>query len=175
LMNIIHKAVGGINEADVNLASASNAIIIGFHVRASNMAKKLAEEENVEIKVYQIIYEAIEDIELAMQGLLAPEFQEKYLGSAVVKQIFKIKKVGTIAGVTVEKGIIRNTGKVRLYRDDIMIYEGELSSLKHYADEVEEVKAGSECGIGIQGYNDIKEGDIIENFIVEEVVRKLKK
>ena len=175
IVNIIHKAVGGINEADINLAAASKAIVIGFHVRATNIAKKLAEEENVEIKLYQVIYEAIEDIELAMQGLLAPEYQEKFLGSALIKQIFKIKDIGTIAGVSVEKGVIRNTGKVRLYRNDIMIHEGKLSSLKHYADDVEEVKAGIECGIGIEGYNDIKEGDIIENFIVEEVARKLKK
>ena len=175
IVNIIHKAVGGINEVDINLAAASDAIIIGFHVRANSIAKKLAEDEKVEIKLYQVIYEAIEDIELAMQGLLAPELKEVFLGSAVVKQVFKIKNVGTIAGVAVEKGTIRNTGKVRLYRNDIMIHEGELSSLKHYADEVDEVKAGSECGIGITGYNDIKENDVIENYIVEKVIRKLSK
>jgi translation initiation factor IF-2 len=122
-----------------------------------------------------VIYEAIEDIELAMQGLLAPELKEVFLGSAVIKQVFKIKDVGTIAGVTVTKGTIKNTGKVRLYRNDIMIHEGELSSLKHYADEVDEVKAGSECGIGVKGYNDIKENDIIENYIIEEITRKLNK
>ncbi len=175
IVNIIHKAVGGINEADINLASASDAIIIGFHVRANSIAKKLAEEEKVEIKLYQVIYEAIEDIELAMQGLLAPELKEVFLGSAVIKQVFKIKDVGTIAGVAVTKGTIKNTGKVRLYRNDIMIHEGELSSLKHYADEVDEVKAGSECGIGVKGYNDIKENDIIENYIIEEITRKLNK
>ncbi len=173
VVNIIRKAVGGINEADVNMASASDAIIIGFHVRANNTAKKMAEDEGVEIKLYHIIYEAIEDIQNAMQGMLSPEMVEKYMGTAVVKQVFKIKKVGTIAGCAVEKGRITNTGFVRLYRDDIMIHEGKLSSLKHYANEVKEVKAGSECGIGIDSYNDIKEGDVIENFIVEEVARKL--
>ncbi len=173
IVNIIHKAVGGINEADVNLASASDALIIGFHVRANSVAKKSAEDEKVEIKIYQIIYEAIEDIKLSMQGLLAPEFKEKYLGTAVVKQVFKIKNVGTIAGVTVEKGVVTNSGKVRLYRNDILVHEGDLSSLKHYSEEVKQVKAGSECGIGITDYNDIKEGDVIENYIIEEIQRKL--
>ncbi|MCF7793106.1 MAG: translation initiation factor IF-2 [Candidatus Cloacimonetes bacterium] len=173
VVNIIRKAVGGINEADVNMASASDAIIIGFHVRANNTAKKMAEDEGIEIKLYHIIYEAIEDIQSAMQGMLAPEIVEKYMGTAAVKQIFKIKGVGTIAGCAVEKGKITNTGVVRLYRDDIVIHEGKLSSLKHYANEVKEVKAGSECGIGIEKYNDLKEGDVIENFVMEEVARKL--
>ncbi|NQV18442.1 MAG: translation initiation factor IF-2 [Armatimonadetes bacterium] len=172
-VNIIHKAVGGINEADVSLASASDAIIIGFHVRTNSAAKKLAEDEKVEIKIYQVIYEAIEDIQLSMEGLLAPELREKFLGSAVIKQIFKIKKVGTIAGCHIEKGTIINTAKIRLYRNDIMIHEGTLSSLKHYAEEVTEMKAGTECGIGIEGYNDIKENDVIEAYIIEEISRKL--
>jgi translation initiation factor IF-2 len=172
-VNIIRKGVGGINEVDVNLASASDAIIIGFHVRANNATRKMAEDDNIEIKIYQIIYEAIEDIQNAMQGMLAPEIVDKHLGTAVVKQAFRIKKVGTIAGCAVEKGKITNSGLVRLYRDDILIHEGKLSSLKHYSEEVKEVKAGSECGIGIQAYNDIREGDIIENYIKEEVARKL--
>ena len=172
-VHIIHKGVGGINEADVNLASASDAIIIGFHVRANNATKKMAEDENIEIKLYQIIYEAIEDIQNAMQGMLAPELVDKHLGTAVVKQVFKIKKVGTIAGCAVEKGKITNAGLVRLYRNDILVHEGKLSSLKHYSEEVKEVKAGSECGIGIEAFNDIKESDIIENYIKEEVARKL--
>ena len=172
-VNIIHKAVGGINEADVSLASASDAIIIGFHVRTNSAAKKLGEDEKVEIKTYQVIYEAIEDIQLSMEGMLAPELREKFLGSAVVKQIFKIKKVGTIAGCHIEKGSIINTAKIRLYRNEIMILEGTLSSLKHYAEEVTEMKAGTECGIGIEGYNDIKENDVIEAYIIEEISRKL--
>ncbi len=174
VVNIIRKAVGGINEADVNMASAADAIIIGFHVRAGTSAKKLAEDENVEIKLYQIIYEAIEEIENAMTGMLKPKFVEKYLGTAAVKQAFRIKKVGTIAGVTVEKGVIRNEGVVRVYRNDIIVHEGKLSSLKHYSEEVKELKAGTEGGIGIENFNDIKSGDIIENYIVEEVERKLK-
>lgn len=174
LVNIIRKAVGGVNEADVNMASASDAIIIGFHVRAGTAAKKLAEDENVEIKLYQIIYEAIEEIESAMTGMLKPKFEEKYMGTAAVKQAFRIKKVGTIAGVAVEKGVIRNEGVVRIYRNDIVIHEGTLSSLKHYSEEVAELKAGTEGGIGIENFNDIKAGDIIENYIVEEVERKLK-
>jgi len=171
MINIIRKGVGGVNDADVNLASASDAIIIGFNVRVNNSAKKLSEEEKVEIKLYQIIYEAIEDLQKAMQGLLAPEFKEKIMGSAIIKQIFKIKKVGTIAGCYVEKGVITNSGLVRLYRNDILVHEGELSSLKHYADEVKQVKAGTDCGIGIKDFNDLKEGDVIENFVMEEVAR----
>ncbi|KQC06575.1 MAG: translation initiation factor IF-2 [Candidatus Cloacimonas sp. SDB] len=171
MINIIRKGVGGINDADVNLASASDAIIIGFNVRVNNSAKKLSEEEKVEIKLYQIIYEAIEDLQKAMKGMLAPEFKEKIMGSAIIKQIFKIKKVGTIAGCYVEKGVITNSGLVRLYRNDILVHEGELSSLKHYADEVKQVKAGTDCGIGIKDFNDLKEGDIIENFVMEEVAR----
>jgi translation initiation factor IF-2 len=172
-VNIIRKAVGGINEADVNMASASDAVIIGFHVRANSAAKRLADDENIEIKIYQIIYEAIEDLQKAMSGMLAPELKEKYLGTALVKQVFRIKKVGSVAGCYVEKGMMTNSGRVRLYRNDIMIHEGELAVLKHYADEVKEVKAGSECGIRIDNYNDIKEGDILENFIIEEIARKI--
>ncbi|MEA2096259.1 MAG: translation initiation factor IF-2 [Candidatus Cloacimonadota bacterium] len=174
VVNIIRKAVGGINDADVHMASASDAIIIGFHVRAGTSAKKLAEDENVEIKLYQIIYEAIEEIESAMTGMLKPKFVEKYLGTAVVKQAFRIKGVGTIAGVAVEKGVIRNEGVVRIYRNDIIIHEGKLSSLKHYSEEVKELKAGTEGGIGMENFNDIKTADIIENYIIEEVERKLK-
>ncbi len=173
LVNVIRRGVGGINEADVSLASASDGIIIGFHVRANSAAKKLAEDENVEIKLYQIIYEAIEDLQKAMLGMLAPEQVEVYRGTALVKQVFKIKKVGVIAGCYVEKGSMTNEGMVRVYRNDIMIHEGKLASLKHYANEVKEVKAGSECGIGIEDYNDIKEGDHIENYVIQEVARKL--
>jgi translation initiation factor IF-2 len=172
-VNIIRRSVGGINEADVNLASASDAIIIGFNVRSSSSAQKLADDENVEIKIYQVIYEAIDDLKLAMEGMLKPEITEEFLGSARVKEVFRIKKVGNVAGCYVEKGVITNSGKVRLYRDDILIHEGNLASLKHYADEVKEVKAGSDCGIRIDKFNDIKEGDIIENYQIKEVSRQL--
>lgn len=173
MVNVIRRGVGGINEADVSLASASDGIIIGFHVRANNSAKKLAEDENVEIKLYQIIYEAIEDLQSAMLGMLEPEDVEVYRGTALVKQAFRIKKVGVIAGCYVEKGTMTNEGMVRVYRNDIMIHEGKLASLKHYANEVKEVKSGSECGIGIENYNDIKEGDHIENYVIQQVARKL--
>jgi translation initiation factor IF-2 len=173
MVNIIRSGVGGINEADVNLASASDALIVGFHVRTNNPAKKLAEDENVQIKIFQIIYEAIDVIKKAMSGLLDPEDKEVYLGTAEIKQVFKIKGVGQIAGVRVVKGKITNSGKVRIYRNDIMVHEGNLSSLKHYSDEVKEVKAGSEGGIGIENYNDLKEGDVIENFVIEQVERTI--
>jgi len=172
-ISIIRKSVGGIIEADVSLAHASDAIIIGFNVRANNKAKKLADETGVEIKFYQIIFEAIDDIRKAMLGLLAPEYKEKVLGQALVKQIFKIKKIGTIAGSSVEQGVMQSKSKVRLYRNDKVIYNGEMETLKHYNDNVKEVSAGSECGIMIKDYQDIKEGDIIECYIMEEVERQL--
>ena len=172
-VNIIRSSVGGINEADVNLASASDAMIIGFHVRTNNPAKKLAEDENVEIKIFQIIYEAIDMIKKAMSGMLEPEDREVYLGTAEIKQVFRIKGLGQIAGVRVMKGRITNTGQVRIYRNDIMIHEGNLSSLKHYSDEVKEVKVGSEGGIGVENYNDLKEGDLIENYVVEQIERTI--
>ncbi len=172
-VNIIHKSVGGIIEADVNLANASDAIIIGFHVRANAMAKKLAEDEGVEIKTYQIIYNAIEDVRLAMVGLLKPTFQEKFLGSAMVKQVFRIKKVGTIAGCFVKEGIMQRNSQIRVYRNDVLIHDGKMSSLKHYANEASEVKAGSDCGISIEGFTDLKENDTIESYIMEEMEKKL--
>ncbi|MCL2063755.1 MAG: translation initiation factor IF-2 [Candidatus Cloacimonetes bacterium] len=172
-ISIIRKSVGGIIEADVNLASASDAIIIGFNVRANNRAKKLADDTGVEIKYYHIIFEAIDDIKKAMIGMLSPEFKEKILGQALVKQIFKMKKIGTIAGCSVEKGFILAKSSVRLYRDDKVIFAGELGNLKHYQDDVKEVISGTDCGITIKNYNDIKEGDIIESYILEEVERQL--
>jgi len=171
-ISIIRKSVGGIIEADVDLASASDAIIIGFNVRANNKAKKLAEETGVEIKFYHIIFEAIDDIKKAMIGMLSPEFKEKILGHSLVKQVFKIKKIGTIAGCSVEKGVMQSKTKVRLYRDDKVIFTGEMSELKHYNDSVKEAISGTECGISIRNYNDIKEGDIIECYVLEEIERQ---
>ncbi len=173
MVNIIHKSVGGINEADVSLASASNAIIIGFHVRANQQAKKMAEDEHVEIKLYQVIYAAIDDIRSALEGLLKPEFEEKPLGTVAIKQLFKIKKLGTIAGCYVEKGVIQRNCNIRLYRNDVLIHEGKLASLKHYQNEVSEVKAGTDCGLTIDGYNDIREGDVIECYTIQQVEKKL--
>jgi len=172
-VQIIRKSVGGINEADVSLASASNAIILGFHVRTNGKAQKQAESDGVEIKLYHIIYDAIEDLRSAMEGMLAPKIVEKATGSARVKEVFKIKKVGNIAGCAVESGYIQNSGKARIFRNDVMLYEGKLSSLKHFSNDVKTVKAGTECGIGFENFNDLKEGDVIESFIEVEEKQKL--
>ncbi|MBW6516150.1 MAG: translation initiation factor IF-2 [Candidatus Cloacimonetes bacterium] len=169
LVNIIHKGVGSIVEADINLAAASNAIILGFQVRTETKAKKMSEDMGIEIRTYQIIYDGINDIQLALEGLTEPEFEEKFIGSAIVKEVFRIKGVGSIAGCAVDKGYIKNDSIIRLYRNNGLIHEGKISSLKHFANDVEEVRAGSECGIGIQNYNDIKEGDVIEAYQSEEV------
>ncbi len=173
IVKIIHSAVGGITENDVTLAQASKAIIIGFHVRATSKASKAAEEKGVEIKIYTVIYDALHDVENAILGLLAPEFKERYLGTAVAKEIFKIKKIGTIAGCAVTKGIMKDDSLFRLYRDNIQIHEGKISSLKHYQNDVKEVKAGMECGIGFKDFNDIRVDDIIEAFEMYEIERKL--
>lgn len=172
-VNIIHKSVGGINEADVSLAAASDAIIIGFHIRAGAKALRLAEEEGVEIKLYQVIYDAIDDVKAALEGMLSPDLEEQNIGAATIKQVFKIKKVGTIAGCQVDRGIIRRDCLVRLYRNDVLITEDKLSSLKHYANDVKEVKAGTDCGLSLENYTDIKEGDVIEAYIEKEVAKKL--
>ena len=172
-VNIIHKSVGGISEADVSLAAASDAIIIGFHVRPSHQARKLAEEEGVQIKLYQVIYDVIDDLQNALEGMLKPKYEEKVIGSAIVKQVFKIKRVGTIAGCQVDKGVIQANCKVRLYRNDVLVTEDTISSLKHYADDVKEVRAGSECGLTLANFSDIKENDVLEAYIVNEVNKKL--
>lgn len=172
-VQIIRKAVGGINEADVSLAAASNAIIIGFHVRTNGKAERLAELEGVEIKLYHIIYDAIEDLRSAMEGMLAPKIVEQATGSARIKEVFKVKKIGNVAGCAVESGYIVNSGKARIYRDDVLLYEGKLSSLKHFANDVKTVRAGTECGIGFENFNDLKKGDIIESYIEVEEKQKL--
>lgn len=172
-VHIVHKGVGGINEADVSLASASDAIILGFHVRAGQQARHLADEQGVEIKLYQVIYDAIDDIKAALEGMLAPDIQEQSIGSATIKQVFKVTKVGTIAGCTVDRGFIQRDCLIRLYRNDVLIAEDKLSSLKHYANDVKEVKAGTECGLSLEKFSDIKEGDVIEAYIEKEVAKKL--
>jgi len=172
-VNIIHKGVGQISESDVLLASASNAIIIGFQVRPSMQARKLAEQENIEIRIYSIIYDAINDVKAAMEGMLSPEIKEEVVGTAEVLATFKISKVGTVAGCIVRDGKITKNTKVRVIRDGIVIYTGELSSLKRFKDDVKEVTAGQECGMSIANFNDIKVGDIIEGFEIKEVKKKL--
>ena len=167
----IHSGVGAINESDVILASASNAIIIGFNIRPDNQAKEVAEREKVDIRLYRVIYNAIEDIESAMKGMLDPIFEEKVIGHAEVRQTYKASGVGTIAGSYVLDGTIQRNCKVRISREGEQIFEGELASLKRFKDDVKEVKTGFECGLVMESYNDIKEGDQIESFIMEEVPR----
>lgn len=172
-VNIIRTAVGGIREADVMLAAASNAIIIGFNVRPDLNARRLAEKEDIEIKSYRIIYDAIEDVKAALSGLLAPEIKEVELGQAEVRDTFKVPKIGVVAGCYVLEGKITRNAKVRVLRDSIVIHDGELASLKRFKDDAKEVAAGFECGINIERFNDIKVGDIFEAYIFEEIKRKL--
>lgn len=171
-INIIHTGVGAITESDIILATASNAIIIGFNVRPNVNAKRMAEEEKVDIRLHRIIYKAIEEIEAAMKGLLDPEYEEKVIGQVEVRTTFKVSKIGTIAGSYVTEGKVTRDSQVRLIRDGIVIYEGEIDTLKRYKDDVKEVNQGYECGITLKNYNDIKEGDIIEVYRMEEVARK---
>ncbi len=173
-VNIIHKAVGQISESDVTLATASNAIIIGFQVRPSSSARRLAETEGIDIRLYSVIYDAIGELKDAMEGMLSPEIKEQIMGSAEIREIFKIGKVGTIAGCMVKEGKIVKTASIRLIRDGIVILTGRLGSLKRFKDDVKEVKNGFECGLNIDKYNDIKIGDIIEAFETVEVKRTLK-
>ncbi|MGG2936325.1 translation initiation factor IF-2 [Bacillus pacificus] len=170
-VKIIHTGVGAITESDIILASASNAIVIGFNVRPDVNAKRTAELENVDIRLHRIIYKVIEEIEAAMQGMLDPEFEEKVIGQAEVRQTFKVTKVGTIAGCYVTDGKITRDSGVRIIRDGVVIYEGQLDTLKRFKDDVKEVAQNYECGITIEKYNDLKEGDIIEAYIMEEVKR----
>ena len=170
-VKVIHSAVGAVNQSDVTLAKVSNAIIIAFNVRPDNVAKEMAEKDEVEIKQYSIIYQAIEDVEAAMKGMLDPEFEEKVIGNAEVRQTFKISNVGTIAGAYVLSGKVERNAGVRVIRENVVIHDGHLATLKRFKDEVKEVGKGFECGIQIENYNDIKEGDMIEVYIMEEIKR----
>ncbi|MCM8782315.1 MAG: translation initiation factor IF-2 [Candidatus Omnitrophica bacterium] len=172
-LNIIHGAVGSVNDSDVILAAASNAVIIGFNVKVEEHAHQTAQKEKVEIKIYHIIYEAIADVRAAMEGMLEPISKEVFLGRAIVKQTFRISKIGVIAGCYVQKGTISRQAKIKLIRDRQVVYEGKLGSLKRFKDDVREVAEGFECGIGLAGHDDIKEGDIIEAYIIETVARRL--
>ena len=170
-VRVLHSAVGAVTKDDVNLASAFDAIIIGFNIRPDNNAKEAAEREGVDIRLYRVIYQAIEDIEKAMKGLLAPEYKEVLLGHAEVRNTFRITGAGTVAGCYVQDGKMQRNAQVRLLRDNIVVFEGKLNSLKRFKDDAKEVAAGYECGISFDGYNDIKEGDVIECFIMEEIER----
>ena len=172
-VQVVHAAVGGISESDVNLAIASKAVIIGFNVRADAGARKLADNNGVDLRYYNIIYDAVDDVKAAMGGMLAPEQREEIIGSAEIRQVFVASKIGTIAGCMVTDGVVRRSAKLRLLRDNVVIYTGELEGLKRFKDDVKEVREGFECGLNIKGYNDIKEGDILEFFEIKEVARTL--
>ncbi|HZU91718.1 MAG TPA: EF-Tu/IF-2/RF-3 family GTPase, partial [Stellaceae bacterium] len=172
-VRVLHSAVGGINESDVILAKASNAFIIGFNVRANPQARDLARRDGVEIRYYSIIYDLIEDMRNALSGLLAPTLRERFLGNAEVREVFTITKVGKVAGCRVTEGVVRRGARVRLLRDNVVIHEGTLKTLKHFKDEVREVREGYECGMAFENYQDVQAGDVVECFEVEEVARSL--
>jgi len=172
-VNIIHAAVGGISESDVNLASASKAVIIGFNTRADASARKAAENTGVDIRYYNIIYDAVDEVKAALSGMLAPEKKENAIGLVEIRQVFRISRVGSVAGCYVLDGLVRRGSQVRLLRDNVVIWTGELDSLKRFKDDVREVKAGFECGLSLKNYNDIQEGDQLEVFEIEEVARTL--
>ena len=168
-VRVIHAAVGGIIEGDVMLAAASNAIIVGFNVRPDKAALDSAERQGVDIRTYRVIYECIEEIEASMKGMLAPKFKEALLGHAEVRQTIRVPGVGTIAGSYVQDGKITRQAQIRVVRDGIVIFEDKISSLRRFKDDVKEVATGYECGIGLEKFNDIKVGDVLEAYIMEEV------
>jgi len=172
-VNVIHKAVGQISESDIMLASASEAVVIGFQVRPSVNARKLAEKEQIDVRLYSIIYDAINEIKAAMQGMLSPEIKEDITGTLEIIETFKITKVGTVAGCIVRDGKIIRNNKIRVIRDGIVIYTGNLGSLKRFKEDVKEVKNGYECGLNIENFNDLKVGDNIESFTEVEVAKQL--
>ncbi|MDP3446860.1 MAG: translation initiation factor IF-2, partial [Eubacteriales bacterium] len=167
----IHGGVGAITGTDIMFASASNAIVIGFNVRPDTSARAISEKENVDVRYYRVIYNAIDDVKAAMQGMFKPVFKETELGRATVRETFKVTGVGTIAGAYVNDGKITRSAQIRVVRDSVVIHEGKISSLKRFKDDAKEVLTSFECGIGVDGFNDLQEGDVIEAFIVEEVKR----
>ncbi len=172
-VNIVRGAVGGITENDVTLAMASDAIIVGFNVRPDAYVRDLAEKEGIDIRLYRVIYDAIDDIKAALSGLMKPEEREKVLGEAEVRQTFRVPRLGVIAGSYVRNGLIRRNAKARLLRDGVIVYEGKVASLRRFKDDVAEVRDGYECGIGLENYQDLKDGDVIEAYEVEEVARHI--
>ena len=168
-VRVIHNGVGGINESDVMLAEASGAIIVGFNIRPDANAKASAEKANVDIRLYRVIYDCIEEIEAAMKGMLAPKFKEVVLGMAEVRQTIKVSGIGTVAGCYVKDGKMVRNASIRLIRDNVVIFEGQLGSLKRFKDDVKEVAENFECGLTIENYNDLKEGDMVEAFEMQEI------
>jgi translation initiation factor IF-2 len=172
-IQMVYTAVGGISESDVNLAIASKAVIIGFNTRADAGARKLAENNGVEIRYYQIIYDAVDELKSAMSGMLTPDKKEEVIGTAEIRQVFRVSKIGSIAGCMVTQGVVRRSAQLRLLRNNVVIFTGELESLKRFKDDAREVKESFECGLNIKGYNDIEEGDQLEFFEIKEVARTL--
>jgi translation initiation factor IF-2 len=172
-VQVVHAAVGGISESDVNLAVASKAVIIGFNTRADASARKLAESNGVDIRYYNIIYDAVDEIKSALSGMLAPEKRETIIGMVEIRQVFSVSKVGSIAGCLVTEGVVKRTSSVRLLRNNVVTWTGELDSLKRYKDDVKEVRAGIECGLSLKAYNDIQVGDFLEIFEIQEIARTL--
>jgi translation initiation factor IF-2 len=172
-VQLVYTAVGAISESDVNLAIASKAVIIGFNTRADAGARKLAENNGVDIRYYDIIYDAVDELKLAMSGMLTPDKKEEVIGTAEIRQIFKVSKIGSIAGCMVTAGVVRRSARLRLLRENLVIYSGELDSLKRFKDDAKEVREGFDCGLNIKNYNDIQEGDVLEFFEIREVARTL--
>ena len=172
-VNVIHAGVGAITESDVNLALASKAIVIGFNSRTDAGARKLVETSGVQVRYYSIIYEAVDDVKLALSGMLSPEIRESILGTVEIRNVFKITKVGAVAGCYVTDGLIKRSSSIRLVRDGVVVFTGELDSLKRFKDDVKEVKSGFECGLSLKNYNEIIVGDVLEAFEQVEVARTL--
>jgi len=172
-VNVVHSGVGAITESDINLALASKAIVIGFNARADAAARKLVESSGVQVRYYNIIYEAVDDVKLALSGMLSPEIKESVLGLVEIRNVFKISKVGSVAGCFVLDGVIKRASSIRLLRDNVVIFTGELDSLKRFKDDVKEVKAGFECGLSVKNFDDLKVGDQLEAFETVEVARSL--
>jgi translation initiation factor IF-2 len=172
-VNILHSAVGGITESDVNLALASKAVIMGFNTRAESAARKLIDNTGVDVRYYDVIYNAVDDVKAALSGMLTPDKKESVLGMVEIREIFRISRVGTVAGCYVTEGIVKRNSQVRLIRDNVVVMTGELDSLKRFKDDVKEVKSGFECGLSLRNYNDLMLGDKLEAFEIVEVARSL--
>ena len=172
-VQMVYTAVGGISESDVNLAIASKAVIIGFNTRADAGARKLAENNGVDIRYYNIIYDAVDELKAAMSGMLTPEKKEEVIGTAEIRQVFKVSKIGSIAGCMVTAGVVRRSARLRLLRNNMVVFTGELESLKRFKDDAREVKESFECGLNIKNYNDIQEGDVLEFYEIREIARTL--
>ncbi|HVM82665.1 MAG TPA: translation initiation factor IF-2, partial [Candidatus Binatia bacterium] len=172
-VRLLHSGVGGINESDVTLARASGGMIIGFNVRANPQAREMAKRDHVDIRYYSIIYNVVDDVKAALSGMLSPTLREQFLGNAEIREVFNITKVGKVAGCMVTEGIVKRGAKVRLLRDNVVIHEGTLKTLRRFKDEVREVKDGFECGMAFENYDNIQKGDVIECFEMEEVARAL--